>query len=54
MFKPRTLKERKNNAKKLAIKNVLNDKKYHEIFQNSSILLTQFKLQRKIFKLLKF
>ena len=54
MCKPAIVKERKKNAKKLTIKNVLNDPKYHEIPQNSKILHTQSKLQDEIFKLGKF
>ena len=53
MCKPATVKERKKNAKKLTMKNVLNDQKY-EILQNSKILHTQPKLQGEIFKLAKF
>ena len=53
MCKPATVKERKKNAKKLTMKNVLNDQKY-EILQNSKILHTQPKLQGKFFKLAKF
>ena len=54
MWKPAIVKKRKKNAKKLTMENVLNDKKYHEILQNSNILHTQFKLQDEIFKLAKF
>ena len=54
MWKPAIVKKRKKNAKKLTMENVLNDKKYHEILQNSNILHTQFKLQDEIFKLVKF
>ena len=49
MCKPGIVKERKKNAKKLTMKNVLNDKKYHEIFQNSKILHILSKLQGGIF-----
>ena len=52
MCNPAFVKERKNNAKKLTMKNVLNNQKYHEILQNSKILQTQTKLQREVFKLL--
>ena len=51
MCKPGIVKERKKNAKKLTMKNVLNDKKYHEIFQNSKILHTLSKLKGGIFQL---
>ena len=44
MWKPAIVKKRKKNAKKLTMKNVLNDQKYHEILQNSNILHTQSKL----------
>ena len=54
MCKPAVVKEREKNAKKLTMKNVLNDQKYHEILQKSKILHTQSKLQGKIFKLAKF
>ena len=54
MCKPTITKERETNAKKLTMKNVLNDRKYHEILQISKILNTQSKLQREIFKLAKF
>ena len=54
MCKPVIVKEREKNAKKLTIKNVLHDQKYHEILQNSKILHTQCKLQAEIFKLAKF
>ena len=54
MDKPAVVKERKKNAKKLTMKNVLNDQKHHEILQNSKILHTQSKLQGEIFKLAKF
>ena len=37
MCKPAIVKEREKNAKKLTMKNVLNDQKYHEILQNSKI-----------------
>ena len=49
MCKPAIVKEREKNAKKLTMKNVLNDQKYHEILQNSKILHTQSKLQGEIF-----
>ena len=42
------------NAKKLTMKNVLNDQKYHEILQNFKILHTQSKLQGELFKLATF
>ena len=45
MCKLVTVKEREKNAKKLTIKNVLNDQKYHEILQI---------LQGEIFKLITF
>ena len=54
MCKPATVKERKKNAKKLTMKNVLDDQKYHEILQNSKILHNQSKLKGEIFKLAKF
>ena len=54
MSKPDIVKEREKNAKKLTMKNVLNDQKYHEILQNSKILHTQSKLHGEIFKLAKF
>ena len=54
MCKLAILKEREKNIKKLIMKNVLNDQKYHEILQNSKILHTQSKLQDQIFKLAKF
>ena len=43
--------KRKKNAKKLTMKNVSNDQKYHEILENSKMLQTQSKLQGEIFKL---
>ena len=46
MCKPAIVKEREKNAKKLTMKNVLNDQKYHEILQRN----TQSKLQGEIFK----
>ena len=46
MCKPAIVKEREKNAKKLTMKNVLNDQKYHEILQNSKILHTQSKTTR--------
>ena len=54
MCKPATVKERKKNAKKLTMKNVLNDQTYHEILQNSKILHTHSKILGEIFKLAKF
>ena len=51
--KPAIVKERERNAKKLTMKNVLNDQKY-EILQNSKILHIQSKQQAEIFKLAKF
>ena len=54
MCKPSTVKKHEKNAKKLTMKNVLNDQKYHEILQNSEILHTKSKLQDEIFKLAKF
>ena len=54
MCKPAIVKEREKNAKKLTMKNVLNDQKYHEILQNSQILHTQSELQGEIIKLAKF
>ena len=54
MCKPAIVNEREKNAKKLTMKNILNDQKDHEILQNSKILHTQSKLQREIFKLAKF
>ena len=53
MRKPAIVKERERNAKKLTMKNVLNDQKY-EILQNSKILQSKSKLQGEIFKLAKF
>ena len=53
VYKPAIAKERQKNAKKLTMKNVLNDQKYHEILQNFKILHTQCKLQSEIFKLTK-
>ena len=47
-------KTTRKECKKLTMENVLNDKKYHEILQNSNILHTQSKLQGEIFKLAKF
>ena len=54
MCKPAIVKKREKNAKKLTMKNVLNDQKYHEILQNSKMLLTQSNLQGEILKLSKF
>ena len=54
MCKPAIVKEREKNAKKLTIKNVLDDQKYDEILQNSKIVHTQSKLQGEIFKVAKF
>ena len=54
MCKPEIVKEYEKNAKKLTMKNVLNDQKYLEILQNSKILYTQSKLQGEVFKLAKF
>ena len=54
MCKLAILKEHEKNIKKLTMKNVLNDQKYHEILQNSKILHTQSELQDQIFKLAKF
>ena len=53
VYKSAIAKERQKNAKKLTMKNVLNDQKYHEILQNFKILHTQCKLQGEIFKLTK-
>ena len=50
MCKPAIVKEHEKNAKKLNMKNVLNDQKYHEILQDSKILHAQCKLQGKIFE----
>ena len=47
MCKHSILKKREKNAKKLTMKNVLNDQKYLEILQNSKILHTQYKLRDK-------
>ena len=52
--KPTIVKEREKNAKKTALRNVLNDQKYHELLQNSNVLHTQSKLQGEVFKLVKF
>ena len=46
MCKPAIVKEREKNAKKITMKNVLNDQKYHEILQNSKILHTQSQTTR--------
>ena len=54
MCKPEIVKEYEKNAKKLTMKNVLNDQKYLEILQNSKILYTQSKLQGEVLKLAKF
>ena len=54
MCKSANVKEREKNAKKLTMKNILNDQKYHERLQNSNILHAQPKLQGEIFKLAKF
>ena len=54
MCKPAIVKERKKNAKKLTMKNALNDQKRHETLQNSRSLHTESKLQGEIFKLAKF
>ena len=54
MCKPAIVKEREKNAKKLTMKNVLNDRKCHEILRNSKILHTESKLQGEIFKLSNF
>ena len=54
MCKPEIVKEYEKNAKKLTMKNVLNDQKYLEILQNSKILYTKSKLQGEVFKLAKF
>ena len=43
--KPATVKEREKNAKKITLKNVLNNQKYHEILPNAKILHAQSKLQ---------
>ena len=40
MRKPTIVKECEKNVKKLTMKNLLNDQKYHEILQNSKILYT--------------
>ena len=53
VYKPAIAKERQKNAKKLTMKNILNDQKYHEILQNFKVLHTQCKLQGEIFKLTK-
>ena len=54
MCKLAIVNESEKNAIKLTMKNVLNDQKYHEILQNSTILHTQSKLQGETFKLEKF
>ena len=54
MCKHAIVKEREKNTKKLIMKTVLNDQKYHEILQNYKILHTQSKIQGEIFKLAKF
>ena len=51
--KPAIVKEREKDAKKLTMKNILNDQKY-KILYNSKILHTQSKLQGEILKLAKF
>ena len=33
MYKPAIVKEREKNPRKLTMKNILNDQKYHEILQ---------------------
>ena len=38
MYKPAIVKEHEKNAKKLTMKNILNNQKYHELLQNSKIL----------------
>ena len=38
MCKSAIVKEREKNAKRLTMKKVLKDQKYHEILQNSKIL----------------
>ena len=40
VYKPAIIKEREKNAKKLTMKNVLNDQKYHEVLQIFKILHT--------------
>ena len=54
MYKPIIVKEREKNAKKLTMKNVLNDQKYHLILQYSKIFRAQSNLQGEISKLAKF
>ena len=49
MCKAAFVKEREKNVKKLTMKIVLNDQKYHELLQNSKILYTQSKPQGEIF-----
>ena len=45
MWKSAIVKEREKNAKRLTMKKVLKDQKYHEILQNFKILHAQSKLQ---------
>ena len=45
MCKSAIVKEREKNAKRLTMKKVLKDQKYHEILQNFKILHAQSKLQ---------
>ena len=54
LHKSAIVKEREKNAKKLNMKNVLNEQTYHEILEISKILRTRSKLQGEIFKLAKF
>ena len=54
LHKSAIVKEREKNAKKLNMKNVLNEQTYHEILEISKILRTRSKLQGGIFKLAKF
>ena len=54
LYKSAIVKEREKNAKKLNMKNVLNEQTYHEILEISKILRTRSKLQGEIFELAKF
>ena len=53
MCKLAIVKEWEKNAKKLTVKNVLYELKYHAMLQNSKILHDQSKVQGEIFKLAK-
>ena len=53
MCKLAIVKEWEKNAKKLIVKNLLYELKYHAVLQNSKILHAQSKVQGEIFKLAK-